>query len=133
MGFRLTREAEEDVIDIAEQGVRLFGPVQAGRYHDELFAVFDLIVASPRMARERLEITPPVRIHPFKAHLVVYRIEQDGDILIIRVRHGHENWADENQGEMSMRRPTTLIREVTAGERFGMRVTMNVVSLRQPA
>jgi toxin ParE1/3/4 len=95
MGFRLTREAEEDIIGIAEQGVHLFGPAQAKRYHDELFTVFDLIAANPRMARERLEITPPVRVHPFKAHLVIYAIEEDGGILIIRVRHGHENSADE--------------------------------------
>lgn len=45
------------------------------------------------MARERHEISPPVRIHPFKAHLVVYRVEDNGDILIIRIRHGHEDWA----------------------------------------
>jgi len=66
MKFRLSLAAEED---IAEQGVRLFGAVQARQYHDELFAIFDLIAASPRMARERLELSPPMRIHPFKAHL----------------------------------------------------------------
>ncbi|BCH09381.1 hypothetical protein MesoLj131c_36390 [Mesorhizobium sp. 131-3-5] len=95
MGFRLSLAAEEDIIGIAEQRVRLFGGVQARQYHDELFAIFDLIAASPRMARERLELSPPMRIHPFKAHLVVYRIEVDGDVFIVRVRHGHEDWANE--------------------------------------
>lgn len=95
MGFRLSLAAEEDIIGIAEQGVRLFGAVQARQYHDELFAIFDLIAASPRMARERLELSPPMRIHPFKAHLVVYRIEVDGDVFIVRVRHAHEDWANE--------------------------------------
>ncbi|OCC02290.1 plasmid stabilization protein ParE [Labrys sp. WJW] len=93
MGFRLSFAAEEDILGIAEEGLRLFGTVQAKRYHDELFAIFDLIAANPRMARERHEISPPVRIHPFKAHLVVYRVEDNGDILIIRIRHGHEDWA----------------------------------------
>ena len=92
MGFRLSIAAEEDVIGIAEQGIRLFGPVQARQYHDELFAI-DMIAANPRMARERPELSPPMRIHPFKAHLAVYRIEKDGGILIVRVRHGHEDWA----------------------------------------
>ena len=95
MGFRLSLAAEEDIIGIAEQGVRLFGAVQARQYHDELFAIFDLVAASPRMARERLELSPPMRIHPFKAHLVVYRIEVDGDVFIVRVRHAHEDWANE--------------------------------------
>ena len=94
MRFRLSLAAEEDIVGIAEQGIRLFGAVQARQYHDELFAIFDLIAASPRMARERLELSPPMRIHPFKAHLVVYRIEADGDVLIVRIRHGHEDWAN---------------------------------------
>lgn len=94
MGFRLSGAAEEDIVAIAEQGVRMFGPVQARRYHDELFALFDLIAANPWMARERFELSPPMRIHPFKAHLVVYRIEDQDNILIVRIRHGHEDWKD---------------------------------------
>jgi toxin ParE1/3/4 len=64
MRFSLFVEAEEDIIAIAEQGVRLFGSAHAKRYHDELFSLLDLIAANPRMAREREEISPPVRIHP---------------------------------------------------------------------
>ncbi len=93
MPFNLSAEAEEDIVSIAEQGIRSFGPQVAKRYHDELFAVFELIASNPRMARERHEISPPVRIHPFKAHLVVYRINDDGSIFVIRIRHGHEDWA----------------------------------------
>jgi toxin ParE1/3/4 len=92
MPFRLSVEAEEDLVSIAEHGVRNFGSFVAKRYHDELFAVLELIAANPRMARERQEIFPPVRIHPFKAHLVVYWIFDDGSILVIRIRHGHEDW-----------------------------------------
>lgn len=93
MHFSLSVEAEEDIIAIAEQGVRMFASAQARRYHDELFAVLDLLAANPRIAREREEILPPVRIHPFKAHLVVYRIEENGAIFVVRIRHGHEDWA----------------------------------------
>lgn len=92
MSFELSVEAEEDIIAIAEQGARMFGLDQAKRYHDELFALFDLI-ANPSIARERNEIEPPVRIHPFKAHLIVYRVENDEKIFVVRIRHGHEDWA----------------------------------------
>lgn len=92
MPFNLSVEAEEDIVAIAEQGVRVFGSLVARQYHDELFAVLELIASNPRMARERHEIFPPVRIHPFKAHIVVYRIRDDGSIFVIRIRHGHEDW-----------------------------------------
>ena len=92
MPFSLSVEAEEDIVSIAEQGVRAFGFPVAERYHHELFVLLELIAANPRMARERHEISPPVRIHPFKAHLVVYRINDDGSIFVIRIRHGHEDW-----------------------------------------
>ena len=96
MHFSLSVEAEEDIIAIAEQGVRMFGTAQARRYHNDLFAMLDLIAANPRTAREREEISPPVRIHPFKAHLIVYRIEEGGAIFVIRIRHGHEDWGGDS-------------------------------------
>lgn len=92
MQFSLSVEAEEDIVSIAEQGVRTFGSSVAEQYHEELFVLLELIAANSRMARERHEISPSVRIHPFKAHLVVYRINDDGSIFVIRVRHGHEDW-----------------------------------------
>ncbi len=95
MGFRLTQQAEDDIIAIAEVGLRLFGEAQAIKYHDQLFELFDLIAANPQMARERTEISPPVRIHPFNAHLIIYVVTEIGEVLIIRIRHGHEDWADD--------------------------------------
>lgn len=96
MGFRLTREAEEDMLNIAEFGIRSFGEAQARSYHRDLFRTFGLIADFPRIARERTEISPPVRIHPHKAHLIVYLIDGKGDVLILRIRHGHEDWSEES-------------------------------------
>jgi toxin ParE1/3/4 len=95
IGFRLSVEAENDILDIARNGALLFGVAQARKYHNELFSVFQLLSQYPKMARLRHEITPPIRIHPFRAHLIVYREESDHSILIIRIRHGHEDWAGE--------------------------------------
>ncbi|WP_100965288.1 type II toxin-antitoxin system RelE/ParE family toxin [Bosea sp. FBZP-16] len=94
MGFRLSLAAEEDIIGIAEQGIRLFGPLQAKHYHDELLAIFAMIAVYPRIARERFELSPPMRNYPFKAHLVVYRVDENGDVLIARIRHAHEDWGE---------------------------------------
>ena len=46
-----------------------------------------MLAASPYIAPERGEFDPPVRLHPYEKHLIVYRIEKDGQILIIRVLH----------------------------------------------
>ena len=94
MSFRLGNKAEDDIAGIAKTGLLLFGTEQARRYHAELFDLFELIAANPRMARERREIEPPVRIQPFKAHLVVYEVDDHDDVVILRVRHGHENWSE---------------------------------------
>jgi len=92
MGYTLSRKAEEDIIDIFLTGVEQFGREQAQRYHEQLDKCFRFLADNPLAAHERFEITPPVRIHPIGSHLIIYRLDENGEILIIRVRHGHEDW-----------------------------------------
>lgn len=94
MPYRLTREAEADVIEIAKRGLDRWGPGQAQIYHNGLFELFDLIASTPAMARQRTELTPPVRVQRYKAHLVIYLIDDEG-VLIVRVRHGREDWQED--------------------------------------
>ncbi|MCZ8180265.1 MAG: type II toxin-antitoxin system RelE/ParE family toxin [Rhizobium sp.] len=94
MPYRLTRVAEADIVEIAEQGIRRWGNRQARVYHDGLFKLFELIASTPAMARQRTELTPPVRVQRYKAHLVIYLIDEEG-VLIVRVRHGREDWQED--------------------------------------
>ncbi|GGA96908.1 plasmid stabilization protein ParE [Brucella endophytica] len=96
MRFRLSAEADENLDSIAEQGIKLFGYAQAKRYIHEIKAIFALLAANPHMARERHEISPPVRVHPHKAHLIIYRIEENGDVLILALRNAHADWTSES-------------------------------------
>lgn len=93
-GYRLTRAAERDILSIAETGIEIFGLEQAQTYHAALFDIFDLIARNPRMGRERRELNPPTRVHPFRSHIILYRQDEAG-VLIVRVRHAHEDWASE--------------------------------------
>ncbi len=77
----------------------MFGVKQAEAYHVDLEATFRFLSDYPRAARLRTEISPPVRVHPFKAHLVVYEVSDDG-ILILRVRHGREDWVSDPLEDM---------------------------------
>lgn len=91
--YKLSRKAEDDIIHLYQEGVRLFGQTQADLYYDKLFETFDLLAHNPKIARIRRETKPPVRIHPFESHAIIYVIDEYGDILIIRVRHKFEDWA----------------------------------------
>ena len=46
----------------------------------------------PRAARLREEILPPVRVHRYQSQLIVYEVSEDDEVLVLRVRHGHEDW-----------------------------------------
>jgi toxin ParE1/3/4 len=91
--YTLSRKAEEDVIAIFMYGVAEFGIQQAERYHDLLERTFQFLAQNPEAARERVEITPPVRIHPIESHIVIYTVDESDDIFIVRIRHGREDWS----------------------------------------
>lgn len=90
MAYRLSRKAEDDLIQIYVAGVEMFGAAQAERYHEGLEHAFDLLSDFPLAATERAELGGS-RVHPYKSHIIVYRL--DGlNILIQRVRHASEDW-----------------------------------------
>ena len=95
--YRLTRAASDDLVRIFMDGVDRFGLAQADKYHDGLEGTFTFLAEYPRAARLRHEIDPPVRAHRYKAHLIVYEIEADDRVLILRVRHGREDWQSDRE------------------------------------
>lgn len=90
--YRLSRKAEEDIIATFLYGVAQSGIQQAERSHELLERTFEFLAQNPEAARERAEITPPVRIHPIESHIVIYTVDESGDIFVVRVRHGREDW-----------------------------------------
>jgi len=91
VAYRLSRKAEEDILDIYATGAATFGVDQAERYHAGLEEAFAFLSQFPRAAPERLELARPTRVHPYKSHIILYRLDGP-DILIQRVRHGSEDW-----------------------------------------
>jgi toxin ParE1/3/4 len=91
MDYKLSRKAEDDVFHLYVEGAGQFGRHQAEADYAGLEQVFAILAEHPRLARERDEITPPVRIHPYRSHIVIYVTDGD-DILILRIRHGREDW-----------------------------------------
>jgi len=69
-----------------------FGLDQADRYHEAMAATFDFLAEYPRATRQREEIDGPVRVYPYKMHVIVYELEPDDTVVVLRVRHGREDW-----------------------------------------
>ena len=92
MSYQLSVAAEQDVIDIFTSGAAQFGAIKAEQYHTKLKACFEFLERNPLAAHSRAEIAPPVRMHPIGAHLVIYLLKDNLDVLILRVRHCHEDW-----------------------------------------
>jgi toxin ParE1/3/4 len=91
MIVRTTARADEDIAAAYATGALRFGVAQAEHYQEGLFDAFRMLAANPRIARERREFVPPMRLHPYRAHMIVY-VEDGASILIVRVLHGRQDW-----------------------------------------
>ncbi|QYE35525.1 type II toxin-antitoxin system RelE/ParE family toxin [Polymorphobacter sp. PAMC 29334] len=89
--YRLSRAADDDIDAIFFAGIEMFGVAHAETYYAGLSAALAFLADNPFAARLRREIEPPVRAWRHKAHLIVYEVDTDG-ILVLRVRHGREDW-----------------------------------------
>ena len=78
--------AEHDIAEIWADGADRWGVVQADRYFDGMVDLFELLGEQPDIARLRNEFRPPVRIHIYGSHLVIF-VTEGQKISIIRVLH----------------------------------------------
>ncbi len=95
MSYRITPEADEDYYAIYRYGVEQFGRARAEAYADRLDQGFDLSADNPRAARLRRKLHPPVRAWPIGAHLIVYQVEADDSVTILRIPHARNDWIND--------------------------------------
>lgn len=84
--FRLTRDAERDVLDIYLYTLRHFGRTQAETYASDLFARFSAIAAQPSLGRDFGDVHPGARRANQGSHAIYYRSDTEG-ILVLRILH----------------------------------------------
>lgn len=82
--YQLTQHAEKDLQAIARYTLQHFGISQARRYRDQLFKMFDLLAEFPFIGSDQSHIRPNIRRHRFNSHVIYYRTEQKG-IVILRL------------------------------------------------
>jgi toxin ParE1/3/4 len=84
--FRLTHDAERDILDIYLYTLERFGLPQADKYTSDLFDRFAEIAARPSLGRAFGDIHPGARRANHRSHAIYFRPAGDG-ILILRILH----------------------------------------------
>jgi len=93
-----SKAADRDLKTIYLLGDEQFGTRRADAYVAMLRSVIGLIADYPLSSRLRPETDPPVRARPCGSHVIIYAVEETG-ILILRIRHGHEDWQADPIGD----------------------------------
>lgn len=96
--YRLSIAAADDLTAIARYTVATHGTAQARVYRDGLIQACLFLADNPEAARLRAALNPPMRVHRFQSHMLVYKLEDDGNILIVRIRHAREDWTSNPSG-----------------------------------
>jgi toxin ParE1/3/4 len=84
--YRLTRDADSDLLKMFVYGLETFGLVQAEAYRQDIVQCLALLADNPRMGRRADEFAPGARRHEHAQHIIFYD-EQPNGILIIGIIH----------------------------------------------
>ena len=89
---RLAPEAEAELDNIWYYIARESGSLEiADRFVDSLTATFLLLASHPYIGRRRDDLRPGLRSFPMGNYLIVYRVEEGKNVLILHVMHGRRD------------------------------------------
>jgi toxin ParE1/3/4 len=84
--FRFSQLAEADLLEIGAYTLRKWGEDQVVRYLDDLEACCEMLADSPALGRACDDIRPGLRRMESGLHVVFYR-QETGGILVLRILH----------------------------------------------
>lgn len=85
--FRFSRRAEADLLSIADYTLRTWVKAQAARYIGELEVCCQMLAGNPALGRLCEDVRPGLRRLEHGKHVVFYRQEERGGILVSRILH----------------------------------------------
>lgn len=84
--FRLTPDAQSDILDIRRFTVSQWGFSQAQRYLAELRRAMQLLSKTPSLGKARPEVGSNVSSFPYASH-VIYYIVHEQQLVVFAVLH----------------------------------------------
>lgn len=91
--FRLTRQAEDSLAEIARWTIEQFGPRQAALYQDELISRCEAIVAgraSSRSCAVLVDTAQDLRFVRAGEHFLVF-LDQQSQVIIVDILHSRSD------------------------------------------
>lgn len=88
---QLRPAARSDLDDIWAYTVETWSEDQAIAYLTGLGEALERLAQFPEVSRLRKEFAPPVRVHAYEKHIIIY-LEKDSSLDVIRVLHSRSNW-----------------------------------------
>jgi toxin ParE1/3/4 len=84
--LRVRKRARADLSDIGRYTRQRWGRDQSHRYLGELDACFHRLLSTPTLGRIYAPLPPYWRVEQ-RSHVVFFRREANGDVVIVRVLH----------------------------------------------
>lgn len=91
MAYRGSRRSQSDLTEIYLHGAAEFGRAQSEAYVRALREALDFLAVHLHAGRDRTELARPIRTHPHRAHVIVYRVSDDSSILVVRILHSRQD------------------------------------------
>jgi len=84
--YRLTLQAEADLLNMFLYGFESFGLAEAENYREGMVRCFELLAENPRLGRKADNFASGARRHEHAQHVIFYD-EQPDSVLIIGIIH----------------------------------------------
>jgi toxin ParE1/3/4 len=85
-GYRLTQDAQSDLIEIRRYTLRQWGAAQSQKYLSELRKTIRLLAETPSLGRIRSEVGLNVLSFPYVSH-VIYYVEHEQQLVVFALLH----------------------------------------------
>ena len=84
--YRLTPDAQSDLIEIRRYTVKQWGDAQSQKYLSELRQTIQLLVGTPSLGKSRIDIGEEVLSFPHVSHVIYYLIHKR-QLVVFGVLH----------------------------------------------